>query len=170
MDTDIEKATPDDFAEILELYHIATSVHKKLGIIQWDDEYPSGETLKENLESEVTWVIKVGDKIIATVTLDEDQDPQYKDIQWAYPSSNVLVVHRVCIDPSFQGRGLAKRLMLFSETFARENNYEVIRFDAFLGNNASQRLYRNMGYHEAIGYCYYHPDMIMCNCFEKRVY
>jgi ribosomal protein S18 acetylase RimI-like enzyme len=170
MHKDIEKATTNDFTEILELYRLAITFHKRLGIIQWDDDYPSTETLKENLELGATWVIKLNDKIIATVTLDENQDPQYENIQWVYPSSNVLVVHRVCINPSFQGQGLAKSLMFFSENYARENKYEVIRFDAFLGNDASQRLYRNLGYHEAIGYCYYHPDQIMCNCFEKRVF
>ena len=169
MDNEIEIAGEDDFDSILGLYRTATLFHRNIGLNQWDDEYPSAETLKENLRDRVTWVIKSEDYIIATVTLDENQDEQYQDITWAYPSSRVLVVHRLCIHPLFQGKSLGKRLMYFAESNAQKMKYEVIRLDAFLGNSYSQRLYRNLGYHEAIGYCYYHPDQIMCNCFEKQI-
>jgi ribosomal protein S18 acetylase RimI-like enzyme len=170
MDLVVEKARPVDFEAILSVYRLATALHRDQGLIQWDDEYPSPTTLKENLALGVTWVIRSPEgQIMATTTLDSDQEPQYEQIQWMYPAHRILVVHRLCVHPAYQGQGLAKKLMEFTESFAKDNDYEVIRFDAFLGNDASQSLYRNLGYHEAIGYCYYHPDQIMCNCFEKRI-
>ena len=165
----IEKADISDFDSILKLYRMAILEHKKAGIVQWDDEYPSAITLKENIIANHTWVIRSDQNIAATVTLDTDQDPQYDAIQWAYPSEKILVIHRLCVNPSLQGNGLAKKIIAFAEAFAYDNSFEVIRLDAFLGNSYSQRLYQNLGYHEAIGYCYYPPDQIMCNCFEKRI-
>lgn len=164
-----EVAQPLDFLPILELYRKASGHLNAQGIVQWDDEYPSPDTLKENIDHGVTWVIRHNQLIIATITLDDEQDPQYEFIRWAYPSNNVLVVHRLCVDPDFQQRGLAKQMMYFAEILAKQQGFEVIRLDAFLGNPYSQKLYPGLGYSEAAGYCYYSPGSIMCNCFEKWV-
>lgn len=164
-----ELANPSDFETILLMYHQANEVLMAEGIIQWNDEYPSPAVLLDNLARGNTWVFRHHSQPIATVTLDEDQDPQYQFIRWAYVSNRVLVVHRLCVAPGFQKLGLARRLMEFVESYAGLHRYQAIRLDAYLGNPYSQKLYRSLGYHEAGGYCYYHPGQIMCNCFEKWV-
>lgn len=164
-----ELATTQDQESILHLYQRATEQLKSNGIIQWNEEYPSAVTLRQNLEQGATWVIRDEGKPIATITMDEEQDPQYENIQWAFPSQKTLVVHRLCVSPDYQQRGLARLLMQFAESFAARHQFQVIRLDAFLGNPYSQRLYKSLGYHEPAGYCYYSPGAIMCNCFEKRV-
>ncbi len=160
----------EDYDQILALYRLCTQTMDAKGIIQWNTEYPDGQVLKENILAGNTYIIKNDDQIIGTTTLDEHQDEQYRNIQWAYPSDKVLVVHRVSVHPNFQGKGMAKQLMYFAEEYARTRAYEVIRFDAYFGNPYSQRLYKSLGYQEAIGYCYYSLVPIMCNCFEKRIF
>jgi len=164
-----ELAALSDFETILRLYRQANEVLLAEGIIQWNDDYPSPKVLKENLANGNTWVFRDHGQPIATITLDEDQDLQYQLIQWAYVSNRVLVVHRLCVAPGFQKLGKARQMMQFAESFAVLNQYQAIRLDAYLGNPYSQKLYRSLGYHEAGGYCYYHPGLIMCNCFEKWV-
>lgn len=165
----LEPATPDDYESILNMYRKANQSLLDKGIVQWDDEYPSPMVLKENLADLTTWVFRNEGKPIASITLDGDQDPQYEAITWAYVSNRILVVHRLCVEPSYQKMGLAGQLMQFAESYAVSNHYQAIRLDAYLGNPYSQRLYRSLGYQEATGYCYYHPVFIMCNCFEKWV-
>lgn len=166
----ISKATIEDEQSIFNLYRKSIKAFESIGIFQWNEEYPTREALHRSLLEGTTWVVKSGDQILAAVTLDSEQDSQYQNIKWAYLSNHVLVIHRVVVDPDHQGKGLARKIMEFSEEFAYQNGYEVIRMDAFYGNPYSQNLYKHMGYHEAIGYCYYHdPKPIMCNCFEKRI-
>ena len=169
MDYSIIKASMTDYESILHLYKKCTRHLESIGIHQWDDTYPSPGMLRNNIRDGVTWVIRVQEVVIATVTLDSDQDEKFNAIYWAYPSDRVLVIHRLCVDPDHQGRGLARYMIAFSEKYAEDHGYEVIRLDAFLGNTYSQKLYRKLHYHEAIGYCYYPPDDIMCNCFEKKI-
>ncbi len=165
----ILKADTTDFKSIMNLYDLGTKALLSLGIVQWGDTYPSGQTLMEDLEAGHTWILTVNGMIIGTTTLDHNQDDQYLSIEWAHRADRVLVVHRVCVHPDLQGQGIAKKLMLFAEEYALEHQFQVIRLDAFLGNPYSQRLYRSLGYQEAAGYCYYPPVPIMCNCFEKAV-
>ena len=167
--TGISKANFSDKDEIFRLYRLTIDVFEKLGIFQWNDEYPSLHDLNENLIAGSTWILRQNGSIIAAVTLDANQEQQYSQINWAYPSDKIMVIHRLVIHPDYQGKGLAKKMVLFSEELALEQGYDVIRLDAFIGNPYSQNLYRHMGYHEAIGYCYYHVPAIMCNCFEKRI-
>ncbi len=164
-----EQATPADYEPILNMYRKANQSLLDKGIVQWNDEYPSPVVLKENLANLSTWVIRDEGRPIAVITLDEDQDPQYQGITWAYVSDRILVVHRLCVDPAYQKLGFARKLMQFAESFAFSNQCQAIRLDAYLGNPYSQKLYSSLGYQEAIGYCYYHPGPIMCNCFEKWV-
>jgi len=141
----------------------------KQGIYQWDDGYPDASSRWQNPGGGDTWIMRDGDVLTASVTLDRNQDPQYEKIGWAYPSDRFLVVHRLCTHPGYQGRGLARQLAYFAEQQAQDLQLDVIRLDAYLGNPVSQKLYRSLGYHEAYGYCYYPPRDIMCNCFEKWV-
>jgi len=165
----ISPANLSDRDEIFKLYRLSIDAFEKLGIFQWNDEYPSLADLDKSLIAGFTWILRHNGNIIAAVTLDSEQEEQYNDIKWAYASDKVMVIHRLVIHPEYQGKGLAKKMVSFSEEFALKNEYEVIRLDAFIGNPYSQNLYKHMGYHEAIGYCYYHDPGIMCNCFEKRI-
>jgi len=81
---DAELASPIDFEAILRLYHEANQSLLKQGIIQWNDEYPSPDTLYENLVNGTTWILRQEGKLIASITLDNEQDPQYEFIDWAY--------------------------------------------------------------------------------------
>jgi GNAT superfamily N-acetyltransferase len=161
------RANKSDVGEIFSLYRISIEAFEKLGIFQWNDAYPTLQDLRENLAAGSTWILKHNGIIIAAVTLNSEQESQYSQIKWAYPSEKILVIHRLVIHPDFQGKGLAKKMVLYSEEFALQNGYEVIRIDAFIGNPYSQNLYKHMGYHEAVGYCYYHDPAIMCNCFDS---
>ena len=159
----------NDFGPILALYKEVTLFLVEHGIHQWDDTYPDESTLWQNLQAGDTWVMRDGANLIACVTLDRKQDPQFDKIAWAYPSNHFMVIHRLCTHPAYQGRGLARQLVNFAEQHARDHRLDVLRLDAYLGNPVSQKLYRSLGYHEATGYCYYPPRDIMCNCFEKWV-
>lgn len=166
---DITKATILDVAEIFNLYKLSIKAFEAKGIYQWNDEYPTREDLQDNVAAGSTWILKGDGEIRAAVTLDDQQDPQYGGIKWAYTTGKIMVIHRLVSHPAHQGKGLGRKMVFFSENFAFSNGYDVIRLDAFIGNPYSQNLYNHMNYHEAIGYCYYHRPAIMCNCFEKRI-
>jgi ribosomal protein S18 acetylase RimI-like enzyme len=77
----------------------------------------------------------------------------------------VLAVHRLCVNPAFQGQGIGRKLMLFAEDYARKNKYTSIRLDAFAKNPISVGLYESLAFQRR-GFVSFLPGSISY-CFEK---
>ncbi|MBQ0050546.1 MAG: GNAT family N-acetyltransferase, partial [Treponema sp.] len=72
----------------------------------------------------------------------------YKNGNWSYNGENFLVIHRLCVNPEFQNRGIGKFICLEIETMARLKNCQSIRLDCFTLNPISLKLYASLGYRE----------------------
>jgi ribosomal protein S18 acetylase RimI-like enzyme len=136
------------------------------GIEQWDEVYPTDAILESDIQDGSMYVAVVEGELAGLIVLNEQQDPTYAGVLWAYVSERVIVVHRLMIDPRFQQRGIARTLMAFAEGRARELGYAVVRLDAFVHNPRAVRLYQTLGYRDA--------GAVMLRkgpfrCFEKRL-
>jgi ribosomal protein S18 acetylase RimI-like enzyme len=143
---EIRQLTISSYLEILKLFEKAVSAMRSQGIDQWDEHYPNSGTLKNDLKSGTMYAAVDEGNIVGVVTINEEQDPSYSTIKWEIKRNEILVVHRLCIDPDNQGRGIATRIMHFVEQYARTNKYRSIRLDAFSGNPAANSLYRKLNY------------------------
>lgn len=135
------------------------------GIYQWDHLYPSFGDLEADLAERSLYVIADEHTPLGLVALNDRQDPEYASVRWAHPGP-ALVVHRLAIAPSSQGKGLASRLMDFSESLARSTDYASIRLDAFSGNPAACRLYERRGYAHRGDVRF---RMGLFRCYEKKL-
>ena len=117
-------------------------------ILQWDDVYPTRETVAADIAHRRLHVLTVWGECQATVALDDTQDPVYRTVQWT-TAEPALVVHRLCVDPQAQGRGYGRQLMDFAEAYAERHRYSSVRLDAYSDNPSAVMLYRRRGYREA---------------------
>ena len=62
-----------------------------------------------------------------------------------------LILHRFCVSPDFQNKGLGKILLSKIESQIRDMGYKSVRLDVFEKNPFAQKLYRHNGY-EVRGY------------------
>ncbi len=132
--------------EVMMLIRKAISEMKSKEIEQWDHIYPDWKTIHNDLDSGTMYAAVENEIIVGVVAVNEEQDPSYSSVSWSVNAGKVLVVHRLCIDPDQQGKGIAKALMRFVEQFALENKYGSIRLDAFSLNPAANKLYKNLNY------------------------
>ena len=117
------------------------------GIDQWDENYPDYASIERDLKTETLFAFRDGEAILGIVVLNETQDEEYGEINWSTSESDQnLVVHRLAVDPTHQGKGIARKIMDFAENFARERQYDSIRLDTFSQNPRNQRFYINRGY------------------------
>ena len=138
------------------------------GIHQWDDVYPTRETIAADVSRGALYVLEDDDgNVVAGVTLDERQSPEYASLAWS-GGEPALVVHRLCVDPQLQGRGYAHRLMEFAEVHAARSGYASVRLDAYTANQRSVDLYRRRGYRE-VGQVYFPRRTMPFWCFELSV-
>ena len=134
---------------ILALTQACGKHMRENGIDQWDENYPDLENLRRDIDQENLFVYRKDGVVIGIVVLNETQDPEYAEIQWSTSDSDRnLVVHRLAVHPEHQGKGIARKLMDFSEDWARTQDYDAIRLDTYSQNPRNQKFYKNRGYTE----------------------
>jgi ribosomal protein S18 acetylase RimI-like enzyme len=113
---------------------------------QWDEIYPDGNVILGDITSSSLYAARKDHSIAGIIALNENQSPEYNGIPWSGGDGHPLIVHRLCIPPSFQGQGLAKLLMQLAEDYARRNKFGSIRLDAFIDNKKAVGLYDSLNY------------------------
>lgn len=167
--SEILKGTYNDVENTLQMFISITDALLARGIDQWNYDYPDLQTLKNDVDQGCNFVIRSGDKIAASIVLNDIQDEQYRNIRWKNHSNEVLVIHRLGVNPEFQGLGLGKKMCVFAEEFAKSNHYKFIRLDAYSGNEISNQMYKRLGYTQADGCCYFREKEIPFYCYEKEI-
>jgi ribosomal protein S18 acetylase RimI-like enzyme len=137
------------------------------GVPQWDEVYPTRAVVAADAAAGTLHLLVEGGRVLGAVTVDARQDPEYAAVAWAYDEP-ALVVHRLCVDPEAQGRGLGARLMAHVEALGAARGYRSVRLDAYSANPASVALYRRRGYREA-GQVHFARRPLPFHCFERAV-
>jgi len=171
----IRLAKISDIDEITNLYNDVTDyLEKHTNYACWvKDVYPVRETALNGLDSKNLYVLESDEKIAASVILNEIQPEAYSNLSWNIEATGkeVLVIHTLCVHPSFYGKGLASILIDFTEDLARQIAAKTIRFDTHTGNLPATKLYLKKGY-KFIGETPLNLDYDIedsFKCFEKII-
>lgn len=163
---EIQSAGPNDALSILNTFRECTEDMHSKGINQWFDYYPNIEIVNSDINNKTAYIIKKDNKCIAAITLNEEQEPEYRQINWHKSNGRTLVVHRLAVHPAYQNQGHAKRLMLFAEEFAVQNGYTSIRLDTLCANRYAISLYEKLGY-QNLGEVFFPQRDLPFACMEK---
>ncbi len=142
----IEKGKLSEINQLFEIYLNGKNDLENKGIYQWTNHYPTRSIIENDLKKDVLFVLKNDKEIIGAINISEEQETEYETINWEFDNSKVLVIHRLVIDPKYQGKGYARKLMDFAEKFAKENNYSSIRLDAYTQNKRVLDFYKKRKY------------------------
>ncbi len=151
----------------LQTVRAATAEMYRLGIAQWDDEYPGREVLSAAVESGSLFLCMQGSKVVVGAGLDAVQPPEYASCDWRHGGS-ALVVHHLVVHPDYWRMGYASRFMEFAEGYASSLACDAVRLDAYAANAAALSLYRSRGYREA-GKVVFPRRSDPFICFEKKL-
>lgn len=143
------KATPDDIEGILGMVHDAIDAMERDGIFQWDHLYPTKEDFQEDADESQLYVGLANGQIAVVYTLNQTYDKEYEKGKWKHKDETFYVVHRLCVSPDFQNKGIAKSTLLHIEQQLQEWGVHAIRLDVFSKNPFALRLYKSLGYSEA---------------------
>ena len=143
----ISPGKAEELDAILEMTRACGKHMRDNGIDQWDENYPDRERLSNDIQSETLFAYRENGQVLGIVVLNETEDPEYTEVSWSTSADDRnLVVHRLAVDPEHQGKGIARKLMDFAESLAKELGYDAIRLDTFSQNPRNQRFYENRGY------------------------
>lgn len=136
----IELSTKENLKDILNIINQAKLYMKKNGINQWNEDYPKIESLENDVLNKNNYVVKEGDKIIGTFVLVFGNEKNYQKIEGSWKTDTPYgTLHRVAVDDSFKGKGVASFILNFAETMAREKNIFSLRIDTHRDNTSMRR-------------------------------
>lgn len=161
----IRLVTMDSFGAVMLVFRSAIGRMEEMNIQQWDEVYPDETVIRDDIEKGSLYGYFQGDELCAVQVLNPIQAPEYAQIEWKYPDNNPLVLHRLCVAPRHQNKGISREMIRFAEKYAVENLYKTIRFDAFVDNLISVGIYRKMGYIDSGIVRFRKGDFY---CFEKK--
>ncbi len=148
---EIKDLDPAFLPSVTALFARVVAHMRAAGIDQWDEIYPDAAVLEADLRSGAAFGLFAVEnglpgELRAYVTLNGEQDAAYGTVPWSEQNGRPLVIHRLCVDPVFRGKGAAKRLVAFAEAHAARFGHTSIRLDAFSLNPAALSLYDSLGY------------------------
>ncbi|MEN0051486.1 MAG: GNAT family N-acetyltransferase, partial [Bacteroidota bacterium] len=142
----IEVGQLKELAAIFQIYQNARQDLKRKKVYQWIDDYPNIRTIERDLQRGTLYVLKNANDIVGAISINEDQPLAYQLINWQFDASKVLVIHRLAVEPKYQGKGYAQALMDFAENFSLKNDYTSIRLDTYSQNDRAIQFYEKRGY------------------------
>lgn len=164
----IRRAEIKDLDAIMQLVKAVVPLMRESGNLQWDEYYPNIAVFQKDVEREQLWVAEIDNDIAGVAAITTDQDAEYAQVGWDL-NETAIVVHRLAVSPDYQGRGIAKALLLQAEQEAVENHIGVLRIDTNSHNQGTQALFPKLGYVFAgeIGLAF-RPGLRFF-CYEKRI-
>ena len=145
------KANINQTEEVFSIFSAAINHMEEEGIHQWDSIYPDKTVITEDIVRKLLYTGVIDGKIAVCFVLSEDYDEEYKNGQWQWPESKFCIIHRLCVSPDFQNKGIAAETLKYIEKLCKSQGYDSIRLDCFTENPYSRKLYDKAGY-SVVGY------------------
>lgn len=140
-----------DLKEIWKLVQNAVNTMIQQNILQWDEIYPNEEVLRQDIEKKQLYVGIYDKQVAVLYVINQEYEEEYKNGNWKYEDKSFCVIHRLCVNPIFQNRGIGRTTMQYIEKEVSSMGFQAIRLDAFTGNPFALKLYDNLGY-SRVGY------------------
>ena len=164
----IELATKHDVKAVFTLLSRCKDYLIEQGIFQWNAEYPNLEYVKNDIAKGSLIKLTNDDQLLGIVSFDDFQEPEYRTVNWQINGESIAVIHRLAVDPQFQGRGIATILMNFAEKSISEAGFQAIRLDAYSGNEMVLGFYNKLEY-KMIGEINFPRISLPFICMEKSL-
>lgn len=133
-----------DLKRIMETTRAAQKGLRMDGVDQWQDGYPEICDFEKDMEEDSLYLVDEGG-VLAFAAILEGEDEAFKTLD-NWKENTYLTIHRIAVDPSFRGRGLARDIFTFAGVRARDQGLGGLRVDTHRDNMAMRRLVDSLGF------------------------
>ena len=153
------KSTFDDVDRILEIIEKAKIELRKLGLDQWQNGYPNREVIESDVKKGISYVLeetaennkkpgeKVFGKIVGTIVLSPEREEPYSKIEGKWiTNDDYIVIHRLAVDSEIKNKGIATKILEFSEKECIKNKILSIKADTHENNEPMKRFLEKNGF------------------------
>lgn len=166
IELDFMLAQKEDLDNVMAMFTAAINEMNRNGIDQWDNIYPDRNILEDDIMKKQLYIGLSEGTVVSAYVLNQECDEQYVNGTWKYPNSNFYVLHRLCVNPIFQNKGIGTLTMLHIENELRKIGIDAIRLDTFTLNPYSVKMYEKLGYSK-VGFVHWRKGKFYL--MEKRI-
>jgi ribosomal protein S18 acetylase RimI-like enzyme len=162
----IRLAQPADISFIMQLIASVVPVMRASGNFQWDDNYPNAQVFENDIAENQLWLADIDGNVAGVAAITTDQSPEYAEAGLDI-TQTAVVVHRLAVNPLYQGKGVAAKLLMQAETEALLRGIDFLRIDTNTANQATQKLFPKLGYKYAGEISLAFRPNLRFYCYEK---
>jgi len=140
------KANKNDLDSVFNVFTDAIAEMNRNNILQWDERYPDRELLAEDISKNQLYLGMAEGDIASAYVVNSECDDEYENGDWQYPNASFCVIHRLCVNPKFQKKGVGTITVRHIEEELKNEGVETIRLDAFTLNPFALKMYDKLGY------------------------
>ena len=123
----------------------ARAYHKFLGFEQWHSDYPTKQTIIDDIAQNIGYVFVIDNEVIGYCCMIFGDEPAYKRIDGAWKTEKpYAVVHRMAFSSKARGSGLSHEGLI--KDYCISNYIDAIRVDTQEENKVMQHILNREGF------------------------
>lgn len=137
-----------ELEQVMKIIEDGRTFLKEQGINQWQHGEPSRETIINDINEGISYVLEKSAEIVATAMLssfDEDYE-RYPTLCAA--NSSYLAIHRISIASDLRNQGIAREMMEAIYLLAKAQTIHFLRIDTHLNNKIIRKFLSSFGFIE----------------------
>lgn len=143
----LEPAQEKDLAICTSIIDEGKAFQREQGFVQWTETYPNADIIRDDIQQQKGYVVKVNGCIAGYMCIDFDGEPAYDDIQGSWQTeAPYAVVHRMAFGSAYRGMGLADTAFHLMEELCLSNGVKSIRVDTDFPNKRMQHILEKNGF------------------------
>lgn len=140
-------ASMNDLPRLVTMVDQAKASFKSRGIDQWQRGEPNQSGLAASIEQHSVHVLEDAGTVVGMIMVAFGPEASYESIDGAWINEEPYAAfHRVCVEESQKGQGLAALLFSESEKYAAARGCRNIRIDTHPHNISMQKALAKSGY------------------------
>ena len=125
----------------------AREYHKALGFEQWHPDYPTEQTILDDIAQNIGYVFVKDNEVIGYCCIVIGDEPAYLEIDGAWKTEkSYAVIHRMAFSSRVRGGGLSRKAFQLIKDFCLSNQIDAIRLDTQEENKVMQKILRREGF------------------------
>ena len=125
----------------------ARAYHRSLGFEQWHPDYPTQQTILDDIAQNIGYAFVKGNEVIGYCCMIFGNEPAYKRIDGAWKTEKpYAVVHRMAFSSKARGGGLSRDAFQLIKDHCLVNHIDAIRVDTQEENKVMQHILNREGF------------------------
>jgi len=142
------KTEKKDISEVLEIIESAKERMKNMGLDQWQNGYPNENSIMEDVDKGISYVMEENGQILGTSVLTFEKEDVYENMkegQWL-SDGEYAVVHRIAVSDSGKNKGVSGEILKELEKICMEKGIYSIKIDTHEDNEPMKGFLKKNGF------------------------